>query len=495
MKPSRFKTLLLGLLAGLAYAFLIMALVTELHKNVSITFIFAMPLTLGAIPVLLSTKEQLDTYRIYLLLPWGVTLTLFLLSFASGFEGIICLVIIIGPFLVLGSLGAFIFRIIKLKSNAKQTPLYSSLLLPLLILTVESYFPAKDQYYKVVTIIEVNASTSEVWNNIKNVRNIKSAELSTHFVHLIGIPKPLNGELNKEGLGGIRSITWEKGIKFQEVIKSWSNGNSFTYDINVDPNSIPPKTLDDHVMIGGRYFDVVEGGYALKNLSENKCLVTLSCKYRVTTNLGIYSKWWADFILNDFNETILEVIKKRSENDHLQATERELQKIRGISYNFNQVFEKDKKELSIEHNHHNAKQLKQFEQFKNLDLKPFKFSILKHGNTTRKRWVRKIDGDLREINLVEVLVPVDTAERITDIETGKVAEVIPVKGTFKFKAYLFKKRSSPGDYYYLTENSQGLIETRIGKARDTVMYESVGVGVYTVLDHVEREIEKIMAER
>lgn len=304
---------MIGLVAGVAYAFLAMLIVTRLQESVSIAYIFIMPIILGAIPVLFSTKEQLKSYWNYLLLPWGITLTFFVLSFVSGFEGMICLVIIVAPFLLLGTLGAFVFRLIKLKREGKQTPLYSTLLLPFLFLVYESYFPATDQFHTVTTTMEVNADHSKVWDNLKNVKNIQPRELKTHFVHLIGVPKPLNGELDKEGIGGTRSITWEKGIKFQEIIKAWNSGKQFTYDIKVDPKSIPPTTLDEHVMIGGRYFDVVEGGYKIDSIAPEKSLVKLTCKYRVTTNLNFYSKLWADFILNDFNETILEVIKKRSE--------------------------------------------------------------------------------------------------------------------------------------------------------------------------------------
>ena len=32
---------------------------------------------------------------------------------------------------------------------------------------------------------------------------------------------------------------------------------------NVDPNSIPPKALDEDVMIGGKYFDLVSGIYKI----------------------------------------------------------------------------------------------------------------------------------------------------------------------------------------------------------------------------------------
>ena len=314
MVKSRIKTLLIGLTIGVLYAFIIMLIVTHYHQNVSIAYIFILPLILGAIPVLFSTKEQLKSYKTYLILPWGITMTFFFLAWAFGFEGMICLTIIVAPFLALGTIGAFIYRLIKLKNSGKGTKLYFSLLVPFAFLLLENNIKPENQVHTVKTSIEISADKSVVWENIKNVKNIKPNEIKPHFIHLIGIPKPLNGELDKEQIGGVRSITWEKGILFEEKIKSWNEGYGFTYDINVDPNSIPPSTLDEHVMIGGRYFDVIEGGYKIKNTGFNTNLVTLSCTYRITTNLNFYSKWWADFILEDFNEMILEVIKKRSES-------------------------------------------------------------------------------------------------------------------------------------------------------------------------------------
>ena len=314
MKNSRLRTLLIGLIAGIVYAFIAMFIVTANHQNVSVSFIFILPIILGAIPVLLSTKEQLQSYKTYLLLPWGIVLTFFLLCLIGGYEGMICLIIIIGPFLILGTLGAFIFRIFKLKREGNETKLYASLLLPFLLLVFETNFQANDQFNTVETTIEINADKSKVWGNIKNVQNIQSEEIKTHFIHIIGIPKPINGQIDKEEIGGIRIITWEKGIKFIERIKHWDDGNGFSYDIDVDPKSIPPSTLDEHVMIGGKYFDVLEGSYKIQNINQTQQLVTLTCTYRVTTNFNLYSKIWADFILNDFNKMILEVIKKRSEN-------------------------------------------------------------------------------------------------------------------------------------------------------------------------------------
>jgi hypothetical protein len=313
MKPSRLRTLIVGLVAGVAYAFLTMLIVSSVHANVSIAYIFVLPLVMGAIPALFSSKEQLKAYKAYLIMPILVVSGFVCVALIPGFEGLICLVIIIGPFVFLGCIGAFIGRLMMLKRENQKTPLYASLLLPFLVLIVEGFFPATNQYYTVYTSTMVNANQAKVWENIKNVRDIKTNEIETHFIHLIGIPKPLNGQLTHDGVGGIRRITWEKGIKFQEIINQWEEGKGFAYTIKVDPASIPPTTLDEHVMIGGRYFDMVNGSYAIAPAANGCMKVTLQCKYRITTNLNFYSRWWADYILYDFNEMILEVIKKRCE--------------------------------------------------------------------------------------------------------------------------------------------------------------------------------------
>ena len=312
---KRIKTLLIGISLGVAYAFCAMLIVQFSQKTISVGYIFTLPLVLGVIPVLLSTKAQLGNYLTYIIAPWISVLTFSFLSLISGFEGLICLVIIIGPFLVLGSLGAYGSRLIKLKydgDNSKK--LYLSLVLPFVVLVVESFSIPQDHYGNVATTIIVESDKLTVWENIKNIRSIKESEIMPHFIHLIGIPKPVNGELDIEGVGATRSITWQKGLKFKEVVTRWDEGVGFEYDIIVNPDDIPPNTLDEHVIIGGQYFDAVSGSYSIRELDESTQEVTLSSTYRITSTVNFYGKYWTDFIFDDFHKTILEVVKSRSES-------------------------------------------------------------------------------------------------------------------------------------------------------------------------------------
>jgi len=313
---SRPKIFILGISLGVIYTFIIHFIITLNHENVSITYLFILPLILGGIPVLFSTKEQLINYKTYLLLPWLITMTFFFICFIKGLEGVICLVIIFGPFVLIGSLGAFIFKSIKLKRKGNGTNLYFSLLIPLIFLSIESFIVPNDQINEVTTNIRIKSNKTVIWKNIKNVKNIKENEFKFSFNQFIGIPKPLNGELLEINGKKVRKIEWEKGIKFEELINNWDEGKGFSYDIKVDSNSIPPKTLDEHVMIGGKYFDVISGYYSISKLNNEEFILTLNCKYRISTNFNFYSKIWADFILNDFNNMILHVIKNRCEKSN-----------------------------------------------------------------------------------------------------------------------------------------------------------------------------------
>ena len=311
---KRLKTLTIGTSLGVLYAFIVMLIVQQVHQTVSIGYVFILPLILGAIPVLLSTKDQLKSYINFIITPWLSVISFSLLSLITGFEGIICLTIIIGPFLILGTIGGFIYRLIKLKSKGNNSKkLYISLALPLLFLFGETLITPSDHFETVTTKMIINAEQETVWNNIKNVTDIKEDEIQPHFIQMIGIPKPMNGQLDKEGVGGTRNITWEKGLKFKETTTKWNDGFGFEYDILVNTDNLLPKTLDEHVMIGGRYFDVIKGSYNIVPINEYSHEVILTSTYRITSTVNFYGRYWTNFIVDDFQESILEIIKNRCE--------------------------------------------------------------------------------------------------------------------------------------------------------------------------------------
>ena len=75
-------------------------------------------------------------------------------------------------------------------------------------------------------------------------------------------------------------------------------------------------TLDEHVKVGGRYFDVLEGEYELGPLAGGDTLLHLSSRVRVSTHFNAYAGFWTDAVMRSIQSSILQVIKQRAETTH-----------------------------------------------------------------------------------------------------------------------------------------------------------------------------------
>lgn len=165
----------------------------------------------------------------------------------------------------------------------------------------------------VSTQLEIHASLQTVWNQIRSVPLITAKEQSYSFTHLIGFPRPLEAKLVGEGVGAIRYATFEKGVMFVETIDEWDEPRRLSFSIRADTKSIPPKTFDEHVIIGGRYFDVLSGTYWIEEVGTGDVILHLSSSQRLSTRFNFYSHYWTEYLMADLQNYILGIIKRRCE--------------------------------------------------------------------------------------------------------------------------------------------------------------------------------------
>jgi len=100
---------------------------------------------------------------------------------------------------------------------------------------------------------------------------------------------------------------------FVETIDRWEPERELSFAIKADAKSIPPTTLDEHVTVGGPYFDMLEGTYRIERISDQQVVLHLSSKHRLSTRFNFYAGRWTDYIMRDIQENILGVIKRRCE--------------------------------------------------------------------------------------------------------------------------------------------------------------------------------------
>jgi hypothetical protein len=96
-------------------------------------------------------------------------------------------------------------------------------------------------------------------------------------------------------------------------VTEWQQGRRLRFTIRANTADIPPTTLDEHVTIGGPYFDVLTGTYELEPLPNGGVRVVLVSEHRVSTPFNIYAALWTDAVMRSIQSNILEIIKARAE--------------------------------------------------------------------------------------------------------------------------------------------------------------------------------------
>jgi hypothetical protein len=100
---------------------------------------------------------------------------------------------------------------------------------------------------------------------------------------------------------------------FTETVSQWIPQSDLQFSIRANTNAIPASTLDEHVTIGGAFFDVLQGEYVLERRPDGT-LLHLTSQERLSTHLNPYAGIWTDAVMRSIQSQILEVIRRRSES-------------------------------------------------------------------------------------------------------------------------------------------------------------------------------------
>lgn len=284
-----------------------------IFNMMSKTFLFLLPSIIGALTVYFSPYEQVKKggYRIFA--PWVPVLVFFVIAFFFSMEGWPCLVIILPIFLIAASVGGAIGGYFKMKAQDNKTYLSIVILLPLFVSPVENYIGAHTSAYKADTYIDINASPEKIWSNVTRVRQISEQEDKGWLTHLLNFPRPVKAELNFEGVGAYREAIFTNGLVFHETVTEYLAEKKMSFAIRALPHEIPLTTMDEHLVIGGKYFDVLSGTYQLEQLDEKTWRLHLYSNFKLTTTFNFYASWWVNNIMKDIQNNILQIEKQRAE--------------------------------------------------------------------------------------------------------------------------------------------------------------------------------------
>lgn len=132
------------------------------------------------------------------------------------------------------------------------------------------------------------------------------------IAYKIGVPYPIEARTIEARVGGKRQLLWQRGVSFEEEITDWQENRHIAWKYLFTPESFPKGSLDDHVVIGGQYFDIEDTSYTLTP-ERNGTRLTVQVGTRVSTNFNWYADLCARYLIGDTAETILNFYKQRAQ--------------------------------------------------------------------------------------------------------------------------------------------------------------------------------------
>ena len=301
---------------------------TKIIELTSLSVIIVVPFTLGLLFNFLNSRlvgQKFNSLYLVLVLLSSTLVGLSIL-YAAGLEALLCLTIAFPFTMILPVLGFFVGRLLLklLLKFLKREHLLGWMLLvaslPLLTDALEKNFPPPEAIETVrdEIVFDSGVKSETIWQRIVSVEAIDSESISEKWIYGLGFPKPVSAIINREGIGAIRIAKFEKKVSFFEEVFEWNPPKKIRFTIYADPAFVPASAFDQHIVIGSRLFDVLDGGYEIFE-KENQTILRLTSRHRISTWYNAYTRLWTRAIMHSMQRSILEVLEKRIHHDHYLA--------------------------------------------------------------------------------------------------------------------------------------------------------------------------------
>ncbi len=233
-------------------------------------------------------------------------------SVLTTLEGVICAFLALPIFSTFGGVAGMIMGAVCRRTRRADSTLFGIAALPLLFGAVEQRFPLPQDVTSTERTVMVSVPPEALWPQLVNAANIRPDEMGSAWMYRIGVPLPSSATTRMIDGTPVRHITMGKGIHFDQVAADWEPNHRVRWLYRFSADSFPPQALDDHVRIGGRYFDLIDTEYSLRRIPEGtEFRVRMS--YRVSTAFNWYARPLATLLVGDFEKTALAFYTARAQ--------------------------------------------------------------------------------------------------------------------------------------------------------------------------------------
>lgn len=276
-------------------------------------FVILAPFAIGAVTVYLAERIKPRGIGYHFFMPVLSVSLCVLGSMLMMLEGLICVLMALPLFAAMGGLGGVVTgAICRLNMRSSTPTVYSFVALPVVLaaLGVGNETPQRFEHVERSTLIQ--AAPAEVWKHLLDADHIRASEVDRAWMYRIGVPTPLAGVTHRSERGLVREVRMGKGIHFRQMSSDWQPQRYVRWQYLFEEDSVPAGALDDHVRIGGEYFDLRDTTYTLTPRGDATVL-TIRMDYRVSTGFNWYAAPLADWLIGDFSEVILDFYRQRAQ--------------------------------------------------------------------------------------------------------------------------------------------------------------------------------------
>ncbi|NJM43343.1 MAG: SRPBCC domain-containing protein [Brachymonas sp.] len=313
--------ILWGVAAGLVLRFVFFGEPGSTWSAMAGAFIFNSPLLVGAVTVYMAEKIKRRSWSYYFWAPFVANCLFVLGTLLIMIEGLICAVIIIPMYALIGSFGGLAMGLVCRLTNWPKQTLYALAALPITLGFAGDLIPTPDEFSRVESSIVISAPPAVVWQQITQAKDISPEDFKSSWAARIGVPMPLTGvtsyQPGQSPTGYVRQASWQKKVHFEGLVTDWQPNQYVRWTYRFSPDSFPKQALDDHVMIGGHYFDLLDTSFKLtpttNDIASGSTRLTVSAHYRVSTQFNFYAERVAQLLLGNMLDTATDFFKHRSE--------------------------------------------------------------------------------------------------------------------------------------------------------------------------------------
>ena len=161
------------------------------------------------------------------------------------------------------------------------------MVIPLLLGAFEHRIPLPNDVTTVERKVFISASPAEIWQQLLNTPDIQPHEVEQAWMYRIGVPLPVEGVTEFPESGPVRHVRMGKGVQFDQRAVVFEPNRRVRWTYEFTEQSFPPNALDEHVEIGGLYFDVLDTEYLIEPIDTTHSELRISMSFRVSTLLQL----------------------------------------------------------------------------------------------------------------------------------------------------------------------------------------------------------------